>query len=90
MPSLRFRSVPSQGNVAEHSNSKRSSLQGSEHGLRATASSHFFQGVTERVALSPVLSAALYCDIRPDAGRLGHLGDCPTAARLQFAEVEGR
>ncbi|CAN1529480.1 hypothetical protein MCELHM10_01354 [Paracoccaceae bacterium] len=58
-------------------------------GLRATASSYFVLGVTERVALSPVLNAALHCDIRPDAGRLGHFGDCLTATGLQFAEVEG-
>ena len=58
-------------------------------GLRATASSYFVEGITERVALSPVLNAALHCDIRPYADRLGHFGDCSTAAGLQFAEVEG-
>lgn len=58
-------------------------------GLRATAGSDFVQAVTERLSMSPVLSAALLADSRPDADRLGHFADCLSAAGLQFAEVEG-
>lgn len=57
-------------------------------GLRATASADFVEAVTEQLSMSPVLSAALLCDIRPDADRLGHFADCLTVAGLQFAEVE--